>query len=127
MTVSEGEFYESVTQRADLTDEADARDATQAVLSALGERLDEHRSHQLADDLPKEIADHLTDGASGRRFSSEEFIERVTERTDRADIGEPELLSEAVIGTVLDSVDDETSTELRERLGELEYDAFVPE
>ena len=35
------EFYRTVLQRADLADEADAWDATQAVCSALGERLEE--------------------------------------------------------------------------------------
>ena len=41
------DFYRSVQFEANLADEADARDATQAALSALGERLDETRSQRL--------------------------------------------------------------------------------
>lgn len=120
------DFYGSVEQRANLADETDARDATQAVLSALGERIDEHQSHQLADDLPEEINDHLTDGASGRRLSYEEFRSRVEERTDRAETGDPERLSQAVLETLFEHVDDEEADELQERLEEFGYDEIVP-
>lgn len=120
-------FYQSVEQRATLADETDARNATQAVLSALGERLEEHQSHQLADDLPREINDHLTDGASGRRLSYDEFRARVEERTDRAETGDSERLSRAVVETLLEYVDDEEAGDLRERLEEFGYDEIVPD
>ncbi|TYL39492.1 DUF2267 domain-containing protein [Natronococcus pandeyae] len=121
------DFYQAVEQRANLADETDARNATQAVCSALGERLEEHQSHQLADDLPEEINDHLTDGASGRRLSYEEFRSRVEERTDRAEIGDPERLSRAVVETLFEHVDDEEADDLRERLEEFGYDEIVPD
>lgn len=120
------EFYDSVEQRANLADETDARNATQAVCSALGERLEEDQSHHLADDLPEEIGDHLTNGASGRRFSYDEFCSRVEERTDRAAVGDPERLSRAVVETLLEHADDETGAELRDRLEEFGYDELVP-
>ena len=121
------DFYADVEQRAGLADEADARNATQAVLSALGERLDETRSHALAGDLPSAIDDHLTDGTSGRGLSYDEFLARVEERTDRADIGYPEGLSRAVVETLLEAVDDDEADELRDRLEAYEYDPVVPD
>lgn len=121
------EFYQSVQYEANLADEADARNATQAVLSALGERLDETRSQHLDGHLPDEIGDHLTDGDSGRRFDYEEFRSRVEERTDRAAVGEPDRLVRAVVGTLLEHVDEEERDDLRNRLEELEFGEAIPE
>ncbi|WP_049922259.1 DUF2267 domain-containing protein [Halopiger djelfimassiliensis] len=121
------DFYRSVERQATLADEADARDATQAVLSALGERLDETRLQRLDGDLPDGIGDHLTDGASGRRFDYDEFLERVTGRTDRADVGDPERLSRAVLGTLLEHVDEDEREDLGQRLEELGYETIVLE
>lgn len=121
------EFYQSVQYEANLAGEADARNATQAVLSALGERLDETRSQHLDGQLPEEIGDHLVEGPSGRRFDYAEFLSRVEERTDRAAVGEPERLVEAVVGTLLEHVDDEVREALRERLEELDFEGAIPE
>ncbi|MFC6769722.1 DUF2267 domain-containing protein [Natrinema soli] len=121
------DFYRSVEQQATLGDEADARDATQAVLSALGERLDETRSQRLDGDLPAEIGDHLAEGPSGRALSYDEFLSSVAERSDRADVGDPERLSQAVLGTLLEHVDEDEADGLRDRLEEFDYDAIVPE
>ena len=121
------EFYQSVQFEANLADEADARDATQAVLSALGERLDETRSQHLDGQLPEEIGDHLVEGASGRRFDYDEFLERIEQRTDRAAVGEPQRLVEAVVGTLIEHVGDENGEELRDRLEELDFADAIPE
>ncbi|WP_408956758.1 DUF2267 domain-containing protein [Natrinema sp. 74] len=121
------DFYQSVEQQANLADEADARDATAAVLSALGERLDETRSQRLDGDLPAEIGDHLAEGASGRDRSLDEFRSHVAERTDRADVDDPDRLSRAVVGTLLEHVGEDEADALRARLEEYGYDAIVPE
>ncbi|WP_226483156.1 DUF2267 domain-containing protein [Natrinema amylolyticum] len=121
------DFYQSVEQQANLGDEADARDATDAVLSALGRRLDETRSQRLDGDLPAEIGSPLAEGPSGRALSYDEFLSNVEERADRADIGDPEQLSRAVVGTLLEHVAEDEREELRERLEEFGYDAIVPE
>ncbi|MDQ2050412.1 DUF2267 domain-containing protein [Natronolimnohabitans sp. A-GB9] len=107
--------------------EADARNATQAVLSALGERLDETRSHHLDGQLPEEIGTHLVEGASGRRFDYDEFLERVPERTDRAEVGGPERLVEAVVGALFEHVEENEREDLRERLEELDFEEAIPE
>ncbi|MFC4439713.1 MULTISPECIES: DUF2267 domain-containing protein [Natrialbaceae] len=99
------DFYDSVEQRANLADETDAQNATQAVVSSLGERIDEHRSRRLADDLPREIDDHLTGGESGQQFSEEEFISRVNQRTETVDVT-GEHATTAVLGTTLEAVDE---------------------
>ncbi|RKD93569.1 DUF2267 domain-containing protein [Halopiger aswanensis] len=121
------DFYGSVQYEANLADEADARDATQAVLSALGERLDETRLQRIDGELPAEIGDHLVEGASGRRLDYDGFLERITERADRADTSEPEVLAQAVVGTMLEHISDEEAEGLRERLEELEFGAAIPE
>lgn len=121
------DFYQSVQFEANLADEADARDATQAVLSALGERLDETLSQHLDGSLPHEIGDHLVEGPSGRRFDYEEFCSRIEERTDRAATGEPEALARGVVGTLLEHVAEDDAENLRERLEELEFEGAIPE
>ncbi|NUC74152.1 DUF2267 domain-containing protein [Haloterrigena sp. SYSU A558-1] len=120
------DFYQSVQYEANLAGEADARDATQAVLSALGERLDETRSQRLDGQLPEEIGEHLVQGDSGRRFDYDEFLERIEDRTDRAAVGDPEGLARAVVGTLLEHVDAEESDALRERLAELDFEEAIP-
>ena len=121
------DFYGSVQAEATLADEADARDATQAVLSALGERLDETRLQRIDGQLPDEIGDHLVEGTSGRRFDYDEFLDRITERTDRAAIGDPEALARAVVGTLLEHVDEEEAEGLRDRLADLDFEGAIPE
>lgn len=121
------DFYQSVAQQANLGDEADARDATHAVLSALGERLDGTRSQRIDGELPTEIGDQLAEGPSGRSLSYDEFLERVETQADRADTGDPEQLSQAVVGALLEHIDDDEADGLRERLEEFGYEAIVPE
>ncbi|APX97498.1 DUF2267 domain-containing protein [Natronorubrum daqingense] len=121
------DFYGSVQHEASLASQTDAEVATQAVLSALGERLDETRSQRLDGMLPREIGDHLTDGASDRRFDYAEFCSRIDERSEHADIDDPEPVARAVVGTLLEHVDDDESEALRERLAELEFEDAIPE
>ena len=121
------DFYQSVERQANLGDETDARDATHAVLSALGERLDETRSQRLDGDLPAEIGSRLAEGPSGRALSYDEFLSSVEEGSERAETGDPERLSEAVVGALLEHVDEDEADALRARLEEYGYDPIVPE
>ena len=121
------DFYQSVQYEANFASEADARNATEAVLSTLGERLDETRLQHLDGSLPNDIGDFLTDGASGERFDYEEFLSRIDERTTHTDIDDPEHLARIVVGTLLEHIDENERDDLRERLEELEFGAVIPE
>lgn len=111
------EFYGTVERRAELADRADAEDATQAVLSVVGESVDETISQRLSADAPSDVGDHLTDGPSGRRFSYDEFLDRVDERADRVGGMDAELLSQVVVETLLEHVE---ADEREAVVGELE-------
>lgn len=100
-------FLEDVERRTDLADRDDAADATAAVLSTLGESIDESVSQRVDGEVPSEVGDHLTDGPSGRRLSEREFRDRIDERAERADVGEPGALAGAVTATLLEHVDDD--------------------
>ena len=95
---------ETVSDRTD-ADENAATEATRAVLTTLGERLSEDQAADLAAQLPDEFAEHLTTGASGQRFPEAEFVSRVDQRIETADIpGERAAVS--VVGTILEAVDE---------------------
>lgn len=117
-------FYGQVEQRANLADDADARDATRAVLESLGERLPGDQNRRLSGELPSDLGDHLTENESDRRVSYEEFVARVGERTARADASDPEGLSRAVVATVLECADEE-GDELRENLERYGYEPLL--
>jgi len=121
------DFYQSVQYEGNFASEADARNATEAVLSALGERLDETRLQHLDGSVPNDIGDFLTDGASGERFDYDEFCSRIDERTTHTDIDDPDHLARIVVGTLLEHIDAEEREDLRERLKELEFEEAIPE
>lgn len=95
---------EAVSDRIDADEDA-ASDATRAVLETLGERLSGDQVRDLAAQLPAEVGTHLTDGASGRRFSEEEFVSRVDQRMETT-AATGDRASTAVLGTVLEAVDE---------------------
>ena len=61
--------------------------ATRAVLTTLGERLQEGEATDLASPLPMEVDRFLLEADHGERFDYDEFLDRVAERAsvDRAD------------------------------------------
>ncbi len=80
-------FVGQVQHRLEYAQFGQAVRATRAVLTTLGERLQEGEATDLASPLPMEIDRYLTEADHGQRFDYQEFLERVSERegVDRAD------------------------------------------
>ncbi|MEY7847782.1 DUF2267 domain-containing protein [Natrarchaeobius sp. A-rgal3] len=81
------EFVGQVQHRLEYAQFGQAVRATRAVLTTLGERLQEGEATDLASPLPMEIDRYLTEADHGQRFDYQEFLDRVAERegVDRAD------------------------------------------
>jgi uncharacterized protein (DUF2267 family) len=81
------EFVGQVQHRLEIGTQGEAVRATRAVLTTLGERLQEGEATDLAGPLPMEIDYYLEAADHGQRFDYDEFVDRVAERAnaDRAD------------------------------------------
>ncbi|ARS91031.1 DUF2267 domain-containing protein [Natrarchaeobaculum aegyptiacum] len=81
------EFVGQVQHRLEYAQFGQAVRATRAVLTTLGERLQEGEATDLASPLPMEIDRYLTEAEHGQRFDYPEFLDRVAERegVDRSD------------------------------------------
>lgn len=79
--MQEDEFFERVQGLANVDEEA-AREATEATLETLGERITVGQADDLAELLPAAVADALAGATSeANEFSIDEFVGRVSERT----------------------------------------------
>ena len=74
------EFVGQVQHRLEYAQFGQAVRATRAVLTTLGERLQEGEATDLASPLPMEIDRYLTEADHGQRFDYQEFLDRVAER-----------------------------------------------
>ncbi|WP_049922260.1 DUF2267 domain-containing protein [Halopiger djelfimassiliensis] len=97
-------LLQTVSDRTE-TDRESATDATQAVLTTLGERLSEDEAEDLAAQLPGDLSRDLVEGESGQRFPEAEFVSRIDQRMDTVDL-DGEKAATTVLGTVLDAVDE---------------------
>ncbi|THE66506.1 DUF2267 domain-containing protein [Salinadaptatus halalkaliphilus] len=81
------EFVGQVQHRLEYAEFGQAVRATRAVLTTLGERLQEGEATDIASPLPMEIDRYLTEAEHGQRFDYQEFLDRVAERegVDRSD------------------------------------------
>ena len=81
------EFIGQVQHRLEYAQFGQAVRATRAVLTTLGERLQEGEATDLASPLPMEIDRYLTEAEHGQRFDYQEFLDRVADRegVDRPD------------------------------------------
>ncbi|WP_090379735.1 DUF2267 domain-containing protein [Natronobacterium texcoconense] len=81
------EFVGQVQHRLEYAQFGPAVRASRAVLTTLGERLQEGEATDLASPLPMEIDRYLTEANHGQRFDYQEFLDRIAERggLDRAD------------------------------------------
>ncbi|RQG88106.1 DUF2267 domain-containing protein [Natrarchaeobius halalkaliphilus] len=81
------EFIGQVQHRLEYAQFGQAVRATRAVLTTLGERLQEGEATDLASPLPMEIDRYLTTADHGQRFDYQEFLDRVATRegVDRSD------------------------------------------
>ncbi|MGC9541302.1 DUF2267 domain-containing protein [Streptomyces sp. UG1] len=78
------EFLAAVREQGGYGDTPEVLAVTEAVLSALGERLQPVSADHLADQLPIELAEVLMDAADdlpGRDWGVREFVRRVAEST----------------------------------------------
>ncbi|NMO20103.1 DUF2267 domain-containing protein [Pyxidicoccus fallax] len=71
------EFLSRVTERAGLSDTAEAARTARAVLGVVGERLGRWERRALAEDLPAPLTGMLEDGTSGQDFDLAELHARV--------------------------------------------------
>ncbi len=81
------EFIKEVQTRGHMESREEAERATRATLETLAERLSGGEPHDLASQLPPELAEHLRyEGEeTANPFSLDEFFERVTERDEGVD------------------------------------------
>lgn len=119
------QFIRTVSERTD-ADENAAANASQAVLSTLGERLSEDQATDLAAQLPGDLSSPLTEGESGRRFSEEEFVSRVDQRLETGEIA-GQRASTAVVGTVLEAVDETERAAAVDQFEHVGFDELLAE
>jgi len=97
------EFMGIVQNRLELPELGRAVRATRAVLTTLGERLQEGEATDLAGPLPMEVDYYLEAADSGQRFDYGEFVERVADRAN-ADESEAAYYARVVVGLVSELV-----------------------
>lgn len=101
MTTSYNAFVGEVQHRIDAGEQSEAVRTTRAVLSTLGERLEEGEATDLAGPLPTEIDRYLLQADHGQAFDFDEFVDRVNARLDygdldlEADYGTPSSVEES--------------------------------
>lgn len=76
------EFVGEVQHRLELSGMGEAVRAIRAILTTLGERIQEGEASNLAGQLPMEVDRYLLEAESGQQFDFDEFISRVVERTE---------------------------------------------
>ena len=95
-----------IQETGDFRDRDHALDATEAVLSVLGDHLRGHSPANLAAQLPPELADAVAPRGAGEAFDEEEFDRRVAEReSHHVTLLEAHEHAIAVMTTVLSAVD----------------------
>ncbi|MXV62608.1 DUF2267 domain-containing protein [Natronorubrum sp. JWXQ-INN-674] len=116
---------ETVRDRTE-ADEEGATDATQAVLTTLGERLSADRAEDLASELPEELSDRLTAGESGEQFSEEEYISRVDQRLDTFDVT-GERAATAVLATILEGLGEDERAAVVDQFEQYGFETLLGE
>ncbi len=99
------EFIGHVQHRAGLGSRAEAERATHATLETLAERLVGGEAHDLAAQLPVELAHYLQlpDAGIGAKLTLDEFFELVSER-EGVDLPDATFHARVVIGVLTEAV-----------------------
>ena len=99
------EFLGHVQHRARLGSRGEAERATRATLETLAERLVGGEAHDLASQLPPELARSLQspDAGIGAKLTLDEFFELVSER-EGVDLEDSTLHARVVIGVLTEAV-----------------------
>ena len=107
--MDEQEFYDRVQDRASFDDEGEVLSITHATLEAFSERISEGQARDMADGLPRPIAESLTHHhGNPAELSLSEVVDRI-ERHDEvdADLDERDDRVGAVLGTLADATGEE--------------------
>ena len=115
------DFTGEVQHRLEMGTQGEAVRATRAVLTTLGERLQDGEATDLAGPLPMEIDYYLESAESGQRFDFDEFVSRVAERERMdpdSDDDRPDAVfhAQAVVSLVADIVPESEVEQVREQL-----------
>ena len=114
------DFVGEVQNRLELSGMGEAVRATRAVLTTLGERIQEGEASDLAGPLPMEIDRYLIEADSGQQFGYDEFVDRVAERAglEEGDDGRAEAVYyvQAVVALLAELVTGGEFEEVRENL-----------
>ena len=99
------EFIGQVQRRAGLGSHSEAERATRATLETLAERLAGGEAHDLAAQMPPELARYLLlpDAGIGAKLTLDEFFELVSER-EGVDLEDSTLHARVVIGVLTEAV-----------------------
>ncbi|MBV9454881.1 MAG: DUF2267 domain-containing protein [Rubrobacter sp.] len=114
------EFIKVVQDRGHMDSREEAEKATRATLEALAERLAGGEPHDLASQLPPELAQHLRyEGEeTSNPFSLDEFFERVNEKDEDVDLPKAAYHARVVIGVLQDAVTGGEIAHIRSQLPE---------
>ena len=117
------EFIKEVQTRGHIELREEAERATRATLETLAERLVGGEPHDLASQLPPELAEHLRyEGEeTGNPFSLEEFFERVNDKEEGVDLPRAVYHARVVIDVLGEAVTKSEVEHIRSQLP-TEYD-----
>ena len=119
------EFIKEVQTRGHMGSRQEAETATKATLETLAERLTGGEPHDLASQLPPELAGHLRyEGEEASDpFSLEEFFERVNKREEGVDLPRAVYHARVVIEVLGEAVTKGEMEHVRSQLPE-EYESL---
>jgi len=113
------DFVKHVQGFAQLDSREQAEKAIQATLETLAERIVGDESHDLAEQLPPELAEYLRghEGETGDAFSLQEFYQRISEREGVAPM-DAAIHARAVLAVVRQAVSPDEFEEVRLNLSD---------
>ena len=112
------EFIKQVQERGHMDSREEAEKAVRATLETLAERLRGGEAHDLASQLPPELAEYLGHerAGAGESFSLDEFFERVNERDRGVDLPGAVYHARVVIDVLGDAVTQGEIEDIRSQL-----------
>jgi uncharacterized protein (DUF2267 family) len=116
------EFTGEVQHRLELGTQGEAVRATRAVLTTIGERLQEGEATDLAAPLPMEIDYYLLAADHDQRFGYDEFVDRVADRAE-VDESDAAFYAQALVDLLADVVPGGEIDDLQAQLPD-EYDGL---
>lgn len=113
------DLYETIRARGDLDSTAAAREAAQATMRTLGERIAHGEAEALADAVPDDLAGAVTSlGGEAQAFEPDAFVSRVADREEKGDASGAERHVQATFETVGSRVNRREWRDVRAQLPE---------